>query len=88
MVAGRSAQPSCTAGPALPPPKASANSPSAGHSSRPRATKRRTPETSPSCDTRVIYCGDNLDKLKKLPDGCIDLIYIANRLIAGSSFQS
>jgi DNA modification methylase len=27
-------------------------------------------------DTRVIYCGDNLDQLKKLPDGCIDLIYI------------
>jgi DNA modification methylase len=25
-------------------------------------------------DTRVIYCGDNLDQLKKLPDGCIDLI--------------
>jgi hypothetical protein len=27
-------------------------------------------------DTRVIYCGDNLDQLKKLPDNCIDLIYI------------
>jgi site-specific DNA-methyltransferase (adenine-specific) len=27
-------------------------------------------------DTRVIYCGDNLVQLKKLPDGCIDLIYI------------
>ena len=27
-------------------------------------------------DTRVIYCGDNLDQLKKLPDSCIDLIYI------------
>jgi 16S rRNA G966 N2-methylase RsmD len=27
-------------------------------------------------DTRVIYCGDNLDQLKKLPDECIDLIYI------------
>jgi DNA modification methylase len=27
-------------------------------------------------DTRVIYCGDNLDQLKKLPDGSIDLIYI------------
>jgi site-specific DNA-methyltransferase (adenine-specific) len=27
-------------------------------------------------DTRVIYCGDNLEQLKKLPDGCIDLIYI------------
>ncbi|MGB6387472.1 MAG: DNA methyltransferase [Terriglobales bacterium] len=27
-------------------------------------------------DTRVIYCGDNLDQLAKLPDRCIDLIYI------------
>jgi len=27
-------------------------------------------------DTRVIYCGDNLDQLPKLPDNCIDLIYI------------
>ncbi|MCX5634573.1 MAG: DNA methyltransferase [Planctomycetota bacterium] len=27
-------------------------------------------------DTRVIYCGDNLEQLKKLPDNCIDLIYI------------
>lgn len=27
-------------------------------------------------DTRVIYCGDNLDQLQKLPDSCVDLIYI------------
>jgi len=27
-------------------------------------------------DTRVIYCGDNLEQLKKLPNACIDLIYI------------
>jgi DNA modification methylase len=27
-------------------------------------------------DTRVIYCGDNLDQLKKLPSVCVDLIYI------------
>jgi DNA modification methylase len=27
-------------------------------------------------DTRVIYCGDNLEQLKKLPDNCVDLIYI------------
>ena len=25
-------------------------------------------------DTRVIYCGDNLEQLKKFPDACIDLI--------------
>jgi site-specific DNA-methyltransferase (adenine-specific) len=27
-------------------------------------------------DTRVIYCGDNLEQLIKLPDACVDLIYI------------
>src|SRR5438105_4717365 len=27
-------------------------------------------------DTRVIYCGDNLEQLRKLPDGCVDLVYI------------
>lgn len=27
-------------------------------------------------DTRVIYCGDNLEQLRRLPDHCVDLIYI------------
>lgn len=27
-------------------------------------------------DTRLVYCGDNLDQLRKLPDSCVDLIYI------------
>src|SRR5471032_1788746 len=27
-------------------------------------------------DTRLIYCGDNLEQLPKLPNACIDLIYI------------
>jgi adenine-specific DNA-methyltransferase len=27
-------------------------------------------------DTRIVYCGDCLEQLRKLPDGCIDLIYI------------
>src|SRR5216117_1002910 len=27
-------------------------------------------------DTRVIYCGDNLEQLKQLPPNCVDLIYI------------
>jgi hypothetical protein len=28
-------------------------------------------------DTRVVYCGDNIDQLANLPDGCcVDLIYI------------
>jgi hypothetical protein len=25
-------------------------------------------------DTRVIYCGDNLEQLKKLPAGCVDIL--------------
>src|SRR5438445_2304149 len=37
-----------------------------------------TPKGEPSSllDTRVVYCGDNLEQLAKLPDGCVDLIYI------------
>ncbi|MBA3350904.1 MAG: site-specific DNA-methyltransferase [Pyrinomonadaceae bacterium] len=31
---------------------------------------------SPLVDTRVIYCGDNLEQLRKLPPACIDLVYI------------
>jgi DNA modification methylase len=27
-------------------------------------------------DTRVVYCGYNLEQLKKLPDACVDLVYI------------
>ncbi len=27
-------------------------------------------------DTRIIYCGDCLDRLRQLPDACVDLIYI------------
>jgi DNA modification methylase len=27
-------------------------------------------------DTRVIYCGDNLEQLAKLPAECVDLVYI------------
>lgn len=30
----------------------------------------------PFFETQAIYCGDNLDKLPELPDGCVDLIYI------------
>jgi site-specific DNA-methyltransferase (adenine-specific) len=35
-----------------------------------------TSKPSALIDTRVIYCGDNLDQLRKLPPGCVDLIYI------------
>ncbi len=38
----------------------------------------KPPSARPSAllDTRVIYCGDNLEQLAKLPDRCVDLIYI------------
>lgn len=31
---------------------------------------------SPLVDTRVVYCGDNLVQLRRLPDECVDLVYI------------
>jgi len=31
---------------------------------------------SPSLDTQVIYCGDNLEKLREFPEEFVDLIYI------------
>jgi DNA modification methylase len=46
---------------------------------KPTSNSRKIPASSkPSSlvDTRVIYCGDNLEQLKKLPDECVDLIYI------------
>lgn len=39
----------------------------------PAASRRRA---SALVDTRIVYCGDNLEQLAKLPDNCIDLIYI------------
>ncbi len=40
--------------------------------------KSLAPAGKPSAlvDTRVIYCGDNLEQLEKLPAACVDLIYI------------
>jgi hypothetical protein len=39
---------------------------------------RPTTKLKPSAllDTRVVYRGDNLEQLAKLPDACVDLIYI------------
>ncbi|MCE0523592.1 MAG: restriction endonuclease [Methylacidiphilales bacterium] len=34
------------------------------------------PKSSALLDTRLIYCGDNLEQLPKLPAACVDLIYI------------
>ena len=41
-----------------------------------RASTSLRLKPSPVIDTRVIYCGDNLEQLRKLPDACVDLIYI------------
>ncbi len=45
-----------------------------------KTTAQQTPTASgrPSAllDTRVVYCGDNLEQLSHLPDACVDLIYI------------
>jgi DNA modification methylase len=30
----------------------------------------------PFFDAQTIYCGDNLEKLRQMPDGCVDLVYI------------
>jgi len=37
---------------------------------------KKAAKSSPLVDTRVIYCGDNLEQLKKLPENYVDLIYI------------
>ena len=44
-----------------------------GHRPRP-ASKPAKP--SALLNTRVIHCGDNQKQLAKLPDACVDLIYI------------
>ena len=46
---------------------------------KPASNSKKAPaagKPSSLVDTRVIYCGDNLEQLKKLPDECVDLIYI------------
>jgi DNA modification methylase len=41
-----------------------------------KAGQKAVKQPSPLIDTRVIYCGDNSEQLRKLPSACIDLIYI------------
>ena len=43
---------------------------------RPTALATRAGRASALLDTRIIYCGDCIDQLPKLPDDCVDLIYI------------
>jgi 16S rRNA G966 N2-methylase RsmD len=42
----------------------------------PQSEIRNRPSRSSLLDTRVIFCGDNLDKLADFPDASVDLIYI------------
>lgn len=48
----------------------------AGEQTVSEAAAPRAARPSALIDTRVIYCGDNLEQLAKLPDACVDLIYI------------
>ncbi len=41
-----------------------------------KAGRKKRAKRSSLIDTRVIWCGDCLEQLKKLPDNCVDLIYI------------
>jgi DNA modification methylase len=43
---------------------------------KPKKPEQAAGKPSSLLDTRVIYCGDNLEQLKKFPDQCVDLIYI------------
>jgi 16S rRNA G966 N2-methylase RsmD len=54
-------------------PKRRSSKGSARRVSPPAARQRKT---SSLLDTRVIFCGDNLQKLADFPDAAVDLIYI------------
>src|SRR4051812_32243628 len=61
---------------------------SAGSGQAPRrrgetATAPATGRPSALIDTRVIYCGDNLEQLAKRPEKCVDLVYIDPALVSG-----
>ena len=59
-------------------PRLARPDPASPPASAPPASVPATRSARPSAliDTRVIYCGDNLEHLQKLPDRCVDLIYI------------
>jgi len=48
----------------------------ASETKMPSPASRQPGRPSSLLDTRVVYCGDNLEQLAKLPDACVDLIYI------------
>ena len=36
---------------------------------------------------QLIFCGDNLQKLRELPDECVDLVYIDPPFNSGRSYE-
>ncbi|MBK9120493.1 MAG: hypothetical protein IPM18_12975 [Phycisphaerales bacterium] len=50
--------------------------PAAPSADTPPASAAPAGRPSSLVDTRIIYCGDCLDQLRKLPDACVDLVYI------------
>jgi len=53
------------------------------------ANNTTTPAGKPSAllDTRVIYCGDNVEQLAKLAPACVDLIYIDPPFNSNRSYE-
>ena len=52
------------------------SSPSATPTPSPTVVAPLAGRPSALLDTRVVCCGDNLEQLAKLPDACVDLLYI------------
>lgn len=42
---------------------------------------------SPLVDTSVIYCGDCVDQLRRLPDTCVDLVYIDSPFKSNRNYE-
>ncbi len=40
-----------------------------------------------SLDTQIVYCGDCYDQLRKLPDACVDLVYIDPPFNSNRNFE-
>ncbi len=57
------------------PPRGQPDRPSGDEPGEPTTAGRAT-RPSALLDTRVIYCGDCLDQLRKVPNACVDLTYI------------
>ncbi|MEX2217513.1 MAG: site-specific DNA-methyltransferase [Phycisphaerales bacterium] len=53
---------------------------------KPRTAPARSPLRL-SVDTRIVYCGDNLDALRRMPDACVDLVYIDPPFFSGRTYE-